>query len=322
MGVVAGVVQPPRAPAPDAAAVLPGQPAAEASRPGDTGPSLPAQEREAAAAPARSAPEGGGARPAPPTLELMRKAGLVLAPEGGMRMRLAEEFSVIHHQLLRTIRTMEPPAQGSGRSRRVILVTSARPGEGKTFCSLNIAASIAQGRSAPVLLVDVDGKRGSLSELLGLGGVPGLRLLAAEPAQSPIPLIVPTEQRHLSILPYGTPAPGAPTVPPGTTVAAAVQRLASLLPQHVIILDAPPCLSTSDPSSLAPVAGQVLMVVEAERTQRAEVEAALDLVEACPILQLMLNQARMNSADTFGAYGTYDGYGVYGGHGTTSAAGA
>lgn len=267
---------------------------------------------------------GGDSRQAvrPPSFEQMRQAGLVNAPDGTTRMRLAEEFSVVHHQLLRTIRTMDPPAEGAGRGRRVVLVTSARPGEGKTFCSLNIAVSIAHGRSAPVLLVDADGKHGSLSDLLGLGGAPGLRQLAADPSQAPAPLLVPTEQRNLSILPYGAPAPGSTAVPPGTTIAAAVQRLSALLPQHVIILDAPPCLSTSDPSSLAPVAGQVLLVVEAERTQRSEVEAALDMVEACPVLQLMLNQTRMNSSDTFGAYGAYAGYGVYGSYGAKPEAGS
>lgn len=268
-----------------------------------------------------TAPAGAAQKPArpafaPPSFETMRAAGLVQVEGSATRTRLAEEFSVIHHQVLRAIRTMEPPAEGSGRGRRVVLVTSARPGEGKSFCSLNLAVSIAAGRSAPVLLVDTDGKRGSLTELLGLNEAPGLRLLAADAAQPPAPLLVQTEQKNLSILPYGTAVPGAPPVPPGTTVAAVVQRLAALLPQHVIILDAPPCLSTSDPSSLAPIAGQVLLVVEAEKTQRAEVESALDMVEACPVLQLMLNQTRQTSSDTFGAYGAYGGYGVYGSYGT------
>ena len=112
-------------------------------------------------------------------------------------------------------------------------------------------------------------------------------------------------------------------MPPGTTVAAAIQRLAALLPQHVIILDAPPCLSTSDPEQpRARRRARSLLVVEAERTQRSEVEAALDMVEACPILQLMLNQTRLNSTDTFGAYGAYGGYGVYGSYGKKSDAAA
>ena len=300
------------------------QPDAAANPDAETSTALPLRDAVAGSRePQRPTTQANRVKPTPPSLEVMRQAGLVNAPDGGIRMRLAEEFSVIHHQVLRTIRTMEPPAEGSGRGRRTILVTSARPGEGKTFCSLNLAVSIAQGRSAPVLLVDADGKRGSLSELLGLGDAPGLRLLASDPAHSPTALLVPTELKNLSVLPYGAIVPGVPAVPPGTTIAAAIQRLSAMLPQHVIVLDAPPCLSTSDPSSLAPIAGQVLLVVEAERTQAAEIEAALDMVEACPVLQLMLNKSQMNSTDTFGsygAYGAYGGYSVYGGHGPKSEA--
>ncbi len=95
---------------------------------------------------------------------------------------------------------------------------------------------------------------------------------------------------------------------PGPMMTAALARLAAALPDHIIVLDTPPCLSTSDASILAPIVGQVVLVVEAERTQRAEVEAALDLVEACPNLQLLLNHAVLTANDTFGAYGGYDAY--------------
>ena len=72
-----------------------------------------------------------------------------------------------------------------------------------------------------------------------------------------------------------------------------------------MILDAAPCLSTSDPAALAPVVGQILFVVEAERTQRDEVEAALDLIQACPLIMLLLNKVQMSTRYTFGAYSNY-----------------
>jgi len=70
----------------------------------------------------------------------------------------------------------------------------------------------------------------------------------------------------------------------------------------MIILDTAPCLSTSDPSTLAPLVAAIVLVVEAERTQRTEVEAAVDLVRVCPNVTLMLNKARMTTSHTFGAY--------------------
>jgi receptor protein-tyrosine kinase len=59
---------------------------------------------------------------------------------------------------------------------------------------------------------------------------------------------------------------------------------------------------------LAGIAGQVLLVVDAQRTERSEVEAALDVLEACPVLQLVLNRVRLTSNDSFGAHARYGAY--------------
>jgi receptor protein-tyrosine kinase len=49
-------------------------------------------------------------------------------------------------------------------------------------------------------------------------------------------------------------------------------------------------------------------VVEAERTQRSEVLAALDLIKACPTITLMLNKIRVTTSYTFGAYHYFGSY--------------
>lgn len=237
--------------------------------------------------------------------DALRQAGLAVRETGAVRSRLAEEISIVQQHLLLTMKKVEP---ADGRSTRSILVTSARPGEGKTFTSLNLACSMAASGATRVLLVDADGKRHSMTELLGVGDAPGLRLLATGEVPHPASLVLPTAQPRLSFLPYGTSVEGVTSAPPGQMLATALLRMAAALPDHVLIIDSPPCLSTSDPSSLAPMAGQVLMVVEAEKTQRNEVEAALDMVDACPILQLMLNRTQLMANDTFGAYGTYGAY--------------
>lgn len=272
---------------------------------GRTPQAAPVPDPAAAPPPAPPPP----AAPAPIGLQALQQAGLLVGQAGTVRSRLSEEISLIQQQLLRSLRAAEP---AEGRCTRAILVTSARPGEGKSFTSLNLAASIAASSAMPVLLVDADGKRGSLSELLGTAQAPGLRLLAARQAPHPAALVLATAQPRLSFLPYGAPVAGASPVPPGAQVAAAILRLAAMLPDHVLILDSPPCLATSDPSSLAAVVGQVLMVVQAEKTQRDEVEAALDMVDACPVLQLLLNRTQLTSNDSFGAYGAYDVYGAHG----------
>jgi receptor protein-tyrosine kinase len=242
---------------------------------------------------------------APIGVELLAKAGLVVAPVGTARSRLSEEIAVIQHAVLRTLKTTR---SSDGRNARIIMVTSAKPGEGKTFISLNLAASLANSGTRPVVLVDVDGKVFSISRLLDHADTPGIRMLAGEPNRLPAPMLVPTAVKRLSLLPYGPLPAEMPGIPPGQLVTAALLRMAAALPDHLFVLDTPPCLSTSDPGALAPIVGQVLMVVEAERTQKNEVEAALDMVDACPTLQLVLNRSLLTANDTFGAYGGYDAY--------------
>lgn len=254
---------------------------------------------------AEAPPPPQPAAPSPPRspvigLDRLREAGLVVAPCAA-RSRHSEEITVIQQQVLRAAET--EAAGSGGRCSNLVLVTSSRPGEGKTFLSLNIAASIATAGARPVLLVDADGKPGSLTALLGLSEAPGLRGLAAAPSRFSAAPVVDSAIERLAILPYGNVEPGAAEVPPGAMLAAAASLLGAIFPRHIILLDSTPCLSTSDPSALAPVVGQVLMVVQAEQTQRAELEAALDLVDACPTLQLVLSQIQPSHGQSFGAYG-------------------
>jgi protein-tyrosine kinase len=242
---------------------------------------------------------------APISVEQLAKAGLVVAPVGTARSRLSEEIAVIQHAVLRTLKTTR---SSDGRNARIIMVTSARPGEGKTFISLNLAASLANSGTRPVVLIDVDGKVFSISRLLDHADTPGIRMLATEPTRHAASMLVPTAIKRLSLLSYGPLPAEMPGIPPGQLMTAALLRLAAALPDHLFVLDTPPCLSTSDPGALAPIVGQVVMVVEAERTQKNEVEAALDMVESCPTLQLVLNRAVLTANDTFGAYGGYDAY--------------
>ena len=220
------------------------------------------------------------------------KSGLVVLPRGDSRSRLSEEITLIQHQVVRSVHATTAE---DGHCERIVLVTSARPAEGKSFASLNLAASIALGGTHQVVLVDADGKAGSLSDLLGCSRKPGLRSLASEPSLDPGGLLLSTDIPGLRILPRGVSPAGRRDAPPGAMLSQAVARLASTRPDDIIILDTPPCLSTSDPSTYASIAGQVLMVVLAESTQRSEVEAALDMVDACPVLRLMLNRVQMTT---------------------------
>ena len=272
---------------------------------------LPATPSSKASPAAGAADSVNGATVLPPTphvaseaseilrvdLETLQRAGLSAA--GQQRSRIAEECHIVVDQVLRSLRS----ARKTAAPANLMLVTSAKPGEGKTFATLNLAASIVQNDHNEVLLVDVDGKTASMTSQLGLIDAPGLLNLAADPSLRIDDLVVRTAIGGLFYLPTGS--RGLPGMEGGgmtRSVSAAVERVARRFPRHIVVLDCAPCLSSSDPIALAPLVAQIVLVVEAERTQRNEIESSLDLVRACPNVMLLLNKARMVTAATFGAY--------------------
>lgn len=231
----------------------------------------------------------------------------VALERGGMvdwsrtRSRISEEFRLVQRQI---IRSAFGPGAEPGFS-NLLMVTSARPGEGKSFTSVNLAGSIARQGDHHVLLVDADSKRDSFCYSLGLAEARGLLDLVANPKLDPAPLIVKTPIERLSILPVGRERERSAELFSTKEMTRLVQSLGRRYADRLLILDAPPCLSTSDPAVLAPVVGQILFVVEADRTQRDEVEASLDLIQACPTITMVLNKQQISSRYTFGAYSSY-----------------
>ena len=239
----------------------------------------------------------------PLDMAALEKAGLVVGHK--VRTRISEEFRITVGHLLRSMQANYSPGRGAPN---VIMLTSARPGEGKSFSSLNLAGSIAQHTQREVLLMDVDAKQRSISSQLGLTDRPGLLDLSNNPSLRVEDVIIRTSIPHLSLMPVGSGQSGGLDITQTRPITTLVERIARRFPNSVVLLDAPPCLSTSDPSTLAPFVGQIVLVVEAERTQRNEVVAALDLIKACPSVTLMLNKIRLTTSYTFGAYhyfGTY-----------------
>lgn len=254
----------------------------------------------------RTAPAEPDQAPGFLDLESLERAGLVVGRK--LRTRISEEFRVTVGSILRSIKTSYTPGRGSGN---LLMITSSRPGEGKSFTSLNLAGSIAQHTQREVLLVDVDAKQNSLTDQLGIGDRLGLVDLAASTSLRIEDTVVRTSIPSLTILPVGNRRFDGHEMGEGTVarpVTSLIERLARRYANHLIILDAPPCLSTSDPSTFAQVVGQIVLVVEAEKTQRSEVLASLDLIRACPSITLMLNKIKVTTSYTFGAYhyfGTY-----------------
>jgi protein-tyrosine kinase len=275
---------------------------------GPTRPLPPVTERVADfTTPLPATPRAPIADPAAAPLQGPTSVDAVSLERAGMvdwsrtRTRISEEFRLVQRQILRS--AFGPGAEPGFSN--LLLVTSARPGEGKSFMSTNLSGSIARQGDHHVLLVDADSKRDSICYSLGLAQSRGLLDLAANPKLDPAPLIVKTPIERLSILPVGRERERSAELFSTKEMTRLIQSLGRRYADRLLILDAPPCLSTSDPAVLAQVVGQILFVVEADRTQRDEIEASLDLIQACPTITMVLNKQQISSRYTFGAYSSY-----------------
>lgn len=232
------------------------------------------------------------------SVETLARAGVVYWAH--RRSRIAEEFRIVQSKLTRG--AFGGNGVAAFERGNLVLVTSALDGEGKSFVSVNLAAGIARQGDRRVLLIDADVKPGSLGHQLGVAHLPGLLDLASSGERNLDELIIPTAAENLDLLPLGTGAEGNAELFASKRLAEVLDGLSRRFPDRLIVIDSSPCLSSSNPHALAPLMGQVILVVAAGNTQQGDVEAALDLVRQCPQVSLLLNKIAPWNMHSFGSY--------------------
>ncbi len=240
---------------------------------------------------------------APLHIDLGRLQEVGMVPPESARERLENEYRYVKRPLLANINGRGAVQVESGR---VILVTSAQQGDGKTYTAFNLARSFAQEPDWEVVLIDGDNIRPMLSRHLCCEDRPGLIDALGESSLTLDDVLVPTDIRHLSVIPSGQRDLLA-------TEYLSSRRMGQLMAQltaderRIVLIDAPPLLGTSDALSLAETAGQILIVVRAGVTLRAAVVAAVQPLDKRKSINLLLNQVVKVHGDTYGGY--YCGYG-------------
>jgi capsular exopolysaccharide synthesis family protein len=184
------------------------------------------------------------------------------------------------------------------------MVTSARPGEGKTFISLNLALAFASERDVKALLVDIDTQHSTMQTILGISGEQGIvDVLAGTCELSDV--LVRTNIANLMILPSGRGGPHVPELFSSNQMAALMAEMTRRFADRYVIIDTPPCMASSDAAALAPLVGQIVFIVEAHHTQQMEIEASLGMLSACPRISLLLNKSDTLAGEHFGSYEYY-----------------
>ncbi|HEX8223222.1 MAG TPA: hypothetical protein VF605_05345 [Allosphingosinicella sp.] len=235
--------------------------------------------------------------------ESLRNRGLIVpdTPAGP----LAEEFRIVKRQLLLGMGAGSPVAADK---RRTVLVCSAQPDEGKTFCAVNLALSLAGERDHEVLLVDADFPKPEVLDILGLEAKgAGFVDALADPSLDPERLVIRTDIGGLSVLPAGRYENDVPELLGSGRTAQVLARLAEGRPKRIVIFDSPPALMASAAAALATHVGQLMLVVRADQTTEADLKEAASLLSGCPQISLLLNGTGF--AATGRRFGSYYGYG-------------
>lgn len=275
----------------------------------------------AAAAAAASAPKAvsepaGPVAPAPafvpegPRIELGRRRHAVdreklafhgfINPDGPVT-GLLEEFRIVKRQVLKTAR-----ADATGRA-RCVLICSPLPGEGKTFCAINLAMAMAAERDCEVVLVDADVAKPSVLSLLGLPKGPGLMDALANPDLAIEDCVIATDIAGLHVIPAGNQTHADSEYLASSRTTQVLGRLLQGAPERVVIFDSPPALAASPAADLAFHVGQAVLVVRADRTGQSSIEDALTLLANCPDIKLLFNDAHFSPSGR--RFGSYYGYG-------------
>jgi protein-tyrosine kinase len=208
----------------------------------------------------------------------------------------AEIFKMLRNNILFPKDGVPPPS---------IMITSATPGDGKSFIAANLAVSIAQGIEEHVLLMDCDMRRSSIHRKFGFSdNVQGLSEYLSK--NMPLPsLLKKTIVEKLSILPGGQ-------TPNNPAELLSSQRMKDLLDEtksrykdRFIIVDSPPPQLTAETTALAKYIDGILIVVRSGKTPRNLVESLIEKLGREKIIGVVLNAYRIPATERYG-YGQYE----------------
>lgn len=222
----------------------------------------------------------------------------------GTRKSIKDEFRQIKRKLLNN-------AFGGGAkllsNPNLIMVSSAKPNEGKTFVSINLALSIALEQDKKVLLIDADVLRPSVNRELGIEQPQGLIEYLLNEDVSASDVIYNTNVDNLKLIPAGTPHHLSNELLASEKMASLARELANRYPDRVVIFDCPPLIGVTETLVLAGLMGQAVVVVEESKTSINNIKLATEHLNEDLAVGIVMNKAIRSHKDLYGYYGY--GYG-------------
>lgn len=190
-------------------------------------------------------------------------------------------YKVLRTQLLQGLKE---------NNHNVVMVTSARPGEGKTLTAINLSLTLAREFNQTVLLIDADLRHQKVHRYLGYQSDKGLldHLVKGAPISE---LTVWPEIEKLTVISGGEGCPRDTSEllnsPPMQDL---VKEVRGRYADRLVIVDLPAVLDGDDAIAFAPLADSIVFVVEAHRTQLSDITKALDMLPEGKLAGMVLNK--------------------------------
>jgi exopolysaccharide/PEP-CTERM locus tyrosine autokinase len=235
-------------------------------------------------------------------LERLENLGFVTLSDS--RRLINEEYREIKRKLLSNA---FGPLSSTLANSNIIMVSSPRPGEGKTFTAVNLALSIAAEQDKTVLLVDADVLKPNVLRTLGLKGEKGLMDYLLGEVNDLSDVIYKTNVPKLRIIPAGSSHHRSTELLASSIMNETVNEFSKRYADRVVIIDTPPMIGINESAILASFAGQAIIVVEEGRSKMQDIEKAAESLNPEMAIGFVVNKSIMTSA----ADGYY-GYGHYG----------
>ena len=174
-----------------------------------------------------------------------------------------------------------------GRQPRLIVISSAASGDGKTVNAINLAAALSLKNDAQVLLVDADFRKPAMHTRLGIPESPGLTEVLRGASTLEKALVRTREFPNLCVLAGGTPAEHPVELLDSEAWPALCGRLRGLF--RYVVLDSPPVGAVADYDLIEAVCDGVILVVRPDHTNRDLCKTALGSVPKGKLLGVLLN---------------------------------
>lgn len=220
----------------------------------------------------------------------------------GIRKQINEEYREIKRKLLNNA---FGPLSSTLHNSNIIMVTSGRPSEGKTFTACNLAMSIAAEQDKTVLLVDADVLKPNVLNTLGLERRKGLMEYLTGEVEDISDVLYPTNLDKLKVIPAGRSHHLTTEMLASKKMAETVNEFANRYSDRIVVFDTPPLIGITETAVLANFAGQAVVVVEEGKSKLNDVRHAVERLNPDMAIGFVVNKSVNNDPEGTGYYGYY-----------------